>query len=212
MREYDLQLGEVDGDIVHVHRVRELEPDAAAAGKAGTDSRMPRVEERGHTRLSDDLVQRVESAIVGIERLHVRVELEPLDVVVANEPLRLLYRPGALVRIDRGERDEHVRIRRRDLGDLLVRNCRAPGHRLRVDGEDDRGELALAVVGRDVLRGRQRVLAEVPGSGRAPLRPHAVLTRAADLRVDVDVDRLDGRDVDRHDVMPVICPPFTVST
>ena len=71
---------------------------------------------------------------------------------------------------------------------------------------------ALAVVGRDVVSGRQRVLAEVRGSRRPPLRPHAVLARAADLSVDVDVDRLDRGEVDRHDVMPVICPPFTVST
>ena len=83
-------------------------------------------------------------------------------------------------------------VRRRDLGDLLVRHRRAPGHRLRVDREDDRRELALAVVGRDVLRGRQRVLAEVPRRRCAPLRPQPVLARAADLRVDVDVDRLDG--------------------
>jgi hypothetical protein len=150
------------------------------------------MEERGQPGLGDDLVERIDRAVVGVEALDVRVQLEALHAVVADQPLRLLHRPDALVRIDRGERDEHVRIRRRDLGDLLVRHRRTPGHRLRVDREDDRRELALAVVGRDVLRGRQRVLAEVRGSCRAPVRPHAVLARAADLRVDVDVDRLDG--------------------
>ena len=58
----------------------------------------------------------------------------------------------------------------------------------------------------------QRVLAEVRSRRRAPFRAQAVLPRPSDLRVDVDVDRLDGSEVDRHEVMPVICPPFTVRT
>ena len=106
--------------------------------------------------------------------------------------------PRALVRIDRRERDQDVWVRGRSLGDLLVRHRAPPRDGLRIDGEDDRCQLAFAVVGGDVVDGRQRVVAEVRRGRLPPLRPEPVLARTTDLRVNVDVDRLDGGDVDRH--------------
>ena len=156
------------------------------------------MEQRGQPCLRDDLVQRVEGAVVRIERLHVRVELETADAVVTDQPPRLLHRPSPLVRIDRRERDQDVGVRGRGLGDLLVRHRAPPRDGLRIDGEDDRCQLAFAVVGGDVVDGRQRVVAEVRRGRLPPLRPEPVLARTTDLRVNVDVDRLDGGDVDRH--------------
>ena len=94
----------------------------AAAREPGADPGVAGVEERGQPGLGDDLVQRIDGAVVRVEGLHVRVELEALDAVVADQPPRLLDRPRALVRIDRRERDQHVGVRGRDLGDLLVRD------------------------------------------------------------------------------------------
>ena len=200
MREHDLELGEVDGDVVDVHRVRVLEPDPATPRESRPDPRVTTVEERGQTGLGHDLVQRVDGTVVRVEGLHVGVELEALDRIVPDQPPRLVDRPCALVRIDRRERDQDVGVRGRGLGDLLVRH-RAPSRDgLRIDGEDDRCQLALAVVGGDVVDGRQRVVAEVRRRRLPPLRPEPVLARTTDLRVNVDVDRLDGGEVDRHAV------------
>jgi hypothetical protein len=101
-------------------------------------------------------------------------------------------------RVDAGERDQQVRVRCRRLGDLLVRHRAPPRDGLRIDGEDDRCQLALAVVGGDVVDGRQHVVAEVRRRRLPPLRPEPVLARTTDLRVNMDVDRLDRGEVDRH--------------
>ena len=60
-----------------------------------------------------------------------------------------------------------------------LRHRRPPRHGLGVDGEDDRSHLALAVVRRDVVHRGKRVLAEVPGGGRAPLGLQTVLAGSA---------------------------------
>ena len=55
------------------------EKDAAAAGHAGADSAVPRVEDHRQSRLGEHLVQRVRQAIVGEELLERRVQLQAAD-------------------------------------------------------------------------------------------------------------------------------------
>ena len=159
MREHDLQRREVDGDVVHVHRVGVLQPDAAAARQARADARMPGVEERGQPGLLDHLVERVGQAVVREEALHVGVELEAAHAVLGDQAPRLVDAALPLVRVDARERDQDVGVRPRHRGDLLVRHARLPGERLGVDGEDDRHHLPLAVVRSDLGRRRPRRLA-----------------------------------------------------
>ena len=47
MREHDLQLREVGGDVVEAHRVGVLEAEAASARDPGADAAVAGVEERG---------------------------------------------------------------------------------------------------------------------------------------------------------------------
>ena len=197
MREHDLHVGEVDGDVVDVHRVRVFEADAAAARQACPDTGVPGVEQRRDPAFLDHLVQRVDLAGVREERLDVRVELEPADAVVADQPT------GAVdgvwpVRVDRRERDQHVGMGCRRGGDLLVRRRRQARDGLGVDGEDDRGHVALAVVGGDVVDGRLRRVAEVPLRRLSPLGLQAVLTSPPRLGVRVHVNRDDLVEVDGH--------------
>jgi hypothetical protein len=73
--------------------------------------------------------------------------------------------------VDRGERYEHVVVGSGDRRDLLVRDGRTARDRFGVDAEDDGGDVALAVVGGDVVRRRQARAAKVVCGGGAPLRP-----------------------------------------
>ncbi len=66
---------------------------------------------------------------------------------------RLAHGELALVRVDARERDQHVRIRPRGLEHLVVADPPAAHPGLVVDGEDDRHEIALAVVVGDLLGG-----------------------------------------------------------
>jgi hypothetical protein len=157
------------------------------------------VEERRQPGLGDDLVERVGGAVVGEEALEVGVELEAAYAVLVDEPARRARAVAPAGGVDAGERDHHVRVGGSDLGDLLVGHRRAAGLRLPVDREDDAGHAALAIVPGDVVGGRLRVVtAEVRLRCGAQLGRHRIVAGARDLRVDVDVDRADGVDVDSH--------------
>ena len=190
MREHDLELGEVHGDVVHVHRVGVLEPDTAAAWEARADARLPGVEERRQSGLLDHLVERVRQPVVRKEALHVRVELEAAHAVLCDQAPGLVDAALPLVRVDARERDQDVGIRPRHLGDLLVRYSRLARERLRVDREDDGHHLPLAVVLRELHRGGPRRLAAKVLHGRvAQLVGQRVASRRRHLDVGVHVDR-----------------------
>ncbi len=109
-------------------------------------------------------------------------------------------RPG---RVDATERDDHVRVALRGVEDLLVRDRRDAAARLPVDGEEDGGEPALAVVRGDVVHGRERLVAlEVPRRRRPQLGRHRIVPVPGPLGVDVDVDRRDGGEIDHGQTVP----------
>ena len=192
VREHDLERREVDRDVVDVDRIRVLEADAAAAGQARADARLPGVEERGQPRLLDHLVERVGHAVVREEALDVGVELEAAHPVVGDQAPRLVDAAPALVRVDARERDEHVGVRVGDRGDLLVGHARLPRERLRVDREDDGHHLPLAVVDAPARRRRpRRLAAEVAHGGLAQVVGEGVAAGLRHLDVRVEVDRDD---------------------
>ena len=130
------------------------------------------------------------------------MELEPSDAVLGDQPAGALDRVGTR-RVDARERDQHVGVRCGGLGDLLVRDRRDPAARLPVDGEDDGRHAPLAVVRRDVVDRRQRlVAAEVPRRRRAQLGRHRVVPGARALGVHVHVDRGDRGEVDHGATVP----------
>ncbi len=130
------------------------------------------------------------------------MELEPLDTVLGDQAAGALH--GVWPRgVDAREREEHVRIGRSRLRDLLVRDRRDAASRLPVDGEDDGGHVPLPVVRREVVDGRQRLVgAEVARRGRAELGRHRIVPVSRELGVDVHVDRGDGLDVDHGVTVP----------
>jgi len=74
---------------------------------------------------------------------------------------RIVAGRGAAVRIDAGERDGNVRVRAREVRDLVVRELRAARQAF-IDGEDDEGHAARSVVlGEPVRVARRAALAEV---------------------------------------------------
>src|SRR5919106_1038690 len=100
--------------------------------------------------------------------------------------------PGApQVGIDAAERDEHVGVRVRSLGDLVVGN-RGYAHRRRgVDGEHHRNHLAVAVVGGHLLYGRPPAVPDSEVLVGRPLqlgRQRPTAGHGRPLRVGVDVD------------------------
>ncbi len=120
------------------------------------------------------------------------MELEAPHAVVGDQPLCLVDAPAALVRVDARERDQHVGVRLRDRGDLLVRDPGLARRRLGVDGEDDGHHVPLAVERGQLLRGRARRLApEVLDRGVAQVVGERVVAGAGHLGVRVDVDRDD---------------------
>ncbi len=161
---------------------------------------LPGVEQRDHTQLGHRLVERVERLVVRREGLQARVQLEPADAVLGDQRPGPLDRRGALARVDRAERDQHVVVARRAFGDLLAGQRRVPGRRGRVDGEHDRGHRAFAVVRGDVVEGggAQLVGLEVRRRGVHQLVVEREVAVAVGLDVGVHVDRDDRVEVDRR--------------
>ena len=73
------------------------------------------------------------------------MELQPARTGT-GEVAQRRHRRGAVVRVDRGERDEHVGVFRGREDDVRTRQRRVPGGRVGVDGEHDRPDGTLAVV------------------------------------------------------------------
>ena len=121
----DLQVGEVGGDRVEQHRVRQAEPEAAAAGQARADAGLAGVEERRHAGILDRRVERVVRLVARVEALHGGVELEAPHPAVLDEAARSIDRGGAAERVDGAERDQHVVVARGALGDLGARDRRS---------------------------------------------------------------------------------------
>src|SRR3954451_6683738 len=123
---HDRQLGKIGRHVVHVDRVRVLQPHPAAAREAGADAAVPGVKEGGEAGFRDHLIQRIDVPVVREERLQVGVELEPADVVGVDQPAGTLDGVGA-GRVDACEGDEDVGVAGSPLQDLLVRDRRAAG-------------------------------------------------------------------------------------
>lgn len=83
------------------------------------------------------------------------MEFEALDAVIGNQAARLADAELALVRIDRGERDQHVGVLACQLDHLVIAVAAEAGLALGIDRKDHRGDLALAVIGRGLRHGRR---------------------------------------------------------
>ena len=199
MRHDDRHVGEVDRDIVDIHRVRIFEPHVVAAAHAGADAGLPCVEQRGLACFLDRLVERIGETVIWEEALHRRVELEALHAELVDEAARLARTHLSLVRIDRRERDQNVTVLRSELRDFFVFVAAVASLALRIDRKDHGRDVFLAEV-----RGRfgdsRRML-----PWRAEIFRHRALqfvvavvgVAAARLfRMRVDVDRSDLRDLD----------------
>src|SRR5690606_5166023 len=107
-----------------------------------------------------------------------------------DEPASLARPHPSLVRVDAREGDHDVRVLLRGFGDLLVGNAAPSQLGLRVDGEHDEADVALAVGGDAFGDGGPAAGAEVTVGGAIVLL--AVLVErvpARDFGVGVDVDR-----------------------
>jgi hypothetical protein len=127
MCQNDRHVGEIHRHVVGVHGVGVSEPDSPAAAGPGAGPGLTGMEQRGHPRRLDHLIQRIDRPVVRVERLRAGMELEPLDPVVLDQALRHPHALGAACRIDARERDQHVSVGVRALGDLLVRYRRRIG-------------------------------------------------------------------------------------
>jgi hypothetical protein len=171
----------------------------ARAGLAG-------VEERGQSRLLDDLVDRVDRAVVGHECLAARVELEApgarLDLA-----LRQLDRLGAARRVHGAEGNEDIRVVAGPFDDLHGGGPgRVLGRVLLVDRERHGRHLPLTVVSGQVIDGeRGRRGLEVRGHRGEVLIVLGVGLRRVDrpVHVSVHVDR--DQIVDVHVVIVRRC-------
>ena len=114
----DLQIGEVRRDGIEQDRVRAARAAGRSRRAAPRRSRSGRCGTVRPRRLLDRGVQRVVPLVARVEALHGRVELEAAHPVLLDQPARGIDRGGALQRVDRAERDQHVVVARGALGDL----------------------------------------------------------------------------------------------
>ena len=197
VRHDDREVREVGGDVVEQHRRGVAQLDAAPAGEAGADPGLPGVEQRGHAQLLQRLVERVEAGSLGSKACRLGWNLNPRTPWSVDQPAG----PGdgalARVRVDRAERDEHVRVLGGLVGDLLAGQRRVPGARGRVDGEHHGRDAPGAVVLGDRRQGRGAVLvgAEVLGGGVEQLLVEGEAAVAVLLDVHVHVDGVQGGEI-----------------
>src|SRR2546423_5777654 len=168
------------------------------------------MEERRQLGLRYHLVERIGHAVVRKELLRRRMELEAAHAIVLDQPPRLRDAFGAAMRIDARERDRHVAVLVRELGDLLVGDLVLAAF-LRIDGEDDEAHLELAVHLRHL---RHRLVLRLV----AEIAPHRLLRlgalvvdvqrRLPGVRMDVDRDEL----VELHAVITRGEPAYSSST
>ena len=81
------------------------------------------------------------------------MEFEASHAVFLDQLARLSHTELAFMWIDADERDQHVRILRRDLQHFVIAVAAEPGLALGVDGEDHRGDLLGSVIGRGFRHG-----------------------------------------------------------
>ena len=190
MGDDDRHVGEIDGDVVDVNRVRIFEPQAAPARHARADAGMPAVKNGRELVLGDDLVEAIRHAIVGKESLQGRVKLEPLDHPRLNEGARFTHAHFALVRIDGGEGHHEIRVGGGSLGDFVVRDAFRADFELAVDSEHDEADPALAIIGDGLGNGRALAGLEVFVRGGFIGLPEGVCWLSArNLGVRVHIDR-----------------------
>src|SRR5690606_2354585 len=126
------------------------------------------------------------------------MELEAPDAVMLYQPPRLAHAVLPAGRIDARERNHHVRMLGRELGNLLVRHRLLAASALAVDREDDAGHAPLAVVLGDLRHRRsRRIVLEVLLRGVLEFARGRIV-RLADRRLDVgvNVERDDRIDID----------------
>ena len=107
----------------------------------------------------DCFVQRVVRPVVGFECLQARMELEPSDAVVGDQPAGPSHGGRPAVGIDGTERDQHIWVRGGLVGDLFAGQSGMAGCGGGVDGEDHRRHPLFPVVRGDVFQGGCAVFA-----------------------------------------------------
>ena len=192
------QFREVGGNVVEQHRVGVPQFDPVTTGQRRPETGLSGVEQCGHSRRGDGLIDRIEPAVVGLEALQARMELESADAVVPDQfadPSECIGRQ----RVDGAERDQHVVVARSALDQFLDRIGPVAGGCPGVDGEHHRGGVVATVMLGEVVDPREMIRTEIEVASRrlGQFRVVGALAGRVDLDVGVDVDGLYGVDVDR---------------
>src|SRR5262249_45732566 len=90
--------------------------------------------------------------VVGEKGLGRRVQLEAAQAQLADRPLQLLERQGALPGVDRGEADELIRVGLYHAGHIVVPNVGHAGGSLGVDIEDHAKDVERLIILIHLLR------------------------------------------------------------
>jgi hypothetical protein len=204
MRQDHGELRMVGGHVVQQHRVGIPELDAPAARQARADTGLPGVEHHRDAQLRGGLVQRVPALLVRREALQRGVQLQPAGPG-GDQRAQRGDRLVAVVRVHRGERDEHVAELGGLLDDLQAGQGRVPGGGVRVHGEHHGGHVPGPVVLGDAVDGGRPVGAgaEVLGRGGQQLVVQGEAAVLVGLDVHVGVDGGDRVQVDaQHTRLP----------
>src|SRR5450432_3415627 len=110
MRHDDRHVGKVYGNSVQVHGIAIFEMQPPTSAHASSHTAMTRMKKRGQTRFGDGLVERIDFAVVGIERLRLGMKLEAAYPKVFDETASFLYSHHPFGRINAGKGDHDIRV------------------------------------------------------------------------------------------------------
>ena len=142
----DLQLGKVDGNIIHIHRVRIFQTHPVAARHTASHASLPCVEKRDTALFGNRLIEWVSHAVICEKPLHCRVELEPFNTVLTHQPLGLAHSHFAFPRVDRSELDQDITVLGNGLINLVVIITAIARFTFGIDRKDHRCDVLFAVV------------------------------------------------------------------
>ena len=83
--QYNFKIREINGHIIHGHRIGVFESHAVTTGHARANTRLSGMKQRNATLFLQYFIERISHSIIGKETLHGRVKLKPLNLVFTHQ-------------------------------------------------------------------------------------------------------------------------------
>ncbi len=146
MGENNLQIGKIHSHIIHIYWVAEFQPHPVTATHTGPHTGLTGVEQSDATMFLNRFIEGIGHAVIRIEPLECRMELEPANAVILHQAARLTHPHLSLPRVDRGKGDQNIAVGGGDFGHFFICIAAISGFTLGIDGKNNSGDILRTIM------------------------------------------------------------------